>query len=103
MTFIKDWLWCSLVAGVIWAALIYFGYDPQAQVLLGFGWIGLIVIPYLLPAIIAGARRHNDTVAITVLTLLFGWTFIGWGIALIWALRNNVRAAATSNALSARL
>lgn len=45
--------------------------------------IGIIV--YMLPAIIAGMRSHPNTGAITVLTILFGWTFIGWAVALVWS------------------
>ena len=40
---------------------------------------------YVLPAFVAGFRRHPNTAAITLLTLFLGWTFIGWAIALIWS------------------
>lgn len=38
---------------------------------------------YFLPTII-GMKKKN-VVAIFVLNLFLGWTFIGWLIALIWA------------------
>lgn len=41
---------------------------------------------YLIPAIIAGTRSHLNTVGITALNILLGWTFLGWVGALIWAL-----------------
>ena len=47
--------------------------------------IALIVAFYFLPSIVARTSRHPQTTAIYVLNALFGWTLIGWGIALIWA------------------
>jgi len=41
---------------------------------------------YLLPSIIAGSRHLYERPAITLLNIFLGWTFIGWIIALIWAL-----------------
>ncbi len=40
---------------------------------------------YFLPAIIAGRRGHPNTVAIFFVNFFFGWSFIGWIAALIWA------------------
>src|SRR5712692_2558531 len=40
----------------------------------------------LLPAIIAKCRNHYNKGAIFVLTLLGGWTLIGWIIAMVWAM-----------------
>lgn len=51
----------------------------------------MVVGVYLLPALIAMARGHNNAFAIFILNLLFGWTFVGWGVALIWSLTDNVR------------
>ena len=53
----------------------------------GFGFV-----LYFLPAIIAFARSKRDTVSILVLNLLLGWTMIGWVIALVWALKQDVPA-----------
>jgi hypothetical protein len=39
---------------------------------------------YFLPAYLA--RNRSDFTSILVLNLLAGWTFIGWIIALVWAL-----------------
>jgi hypothetical protein len=41
---------------------------------------------YLLPAIIAKCRNHYNRGAIFVLTLLGGWTLVGWIIAMVWAM-----------------
>jgi len=60
---------------------------------------GLIIIliafaVYFLPLIVAVRRWHRNTTAIGVLTLLLGWTFIGWVIALVWACTDNIKTAA---------
>lgn len=41
---------------------------------------------YFLPTTIADNKRHKNTTAIFVVNLFFGYTIIGWVIALIWAL-----------------
>jgi len=51
----------------------------------GFGFV-----LYFLPAIVAFTRSKRDAVSILVLNLLLGWTAIGWVIALVWALRQDV-------------
>jgi hypothetical protein len=50
--------------------------------------VGLIVLVivgviYFLPTIIGSGKRNGC--AICVANLLFGWTFIGWGICMVWA------------------
>ena len=44
---------------------------------------------YIIPALIAALRWHNNRMAITATNLLLGWTFLGWATALIWALTSN--------------
>jgi hypothetical protein len=41
---------------------------------------------YFLPTIIAERRRHADLLAIFLINLLLGWTFIGWIFALVWSM-----------------
>jgi hypothetical protein len=54
--------------------------------ILGLACVGLIsLVLYFLPFIVAGMRGHQNTAAIFVLTLLLGWTGIGWIVALVWA------------------
>lgn len=57
------------------------------------GWIGIgiLLLIYLLPSIVAASRKHNNEGAIVALNLLLGWTGLGWIGALIWALTNNTR------------
>lgn len=45
----------------------------------------ILFLIYFAPALLAGRFRHPQTAAIFMLNFLFGWTGIGWGIALIWA------------------
>jgi Superinfection immunity protein len=49
----------------------------------GLFGLAAIVMIYFLPSII-GRRKHNSS-AIFVLNLVAGWTFIGWVVALVWA------------------
>ena len=53
--------------------------------------IGLLVIAYLTPLIIAVARKHRFAVAIGALNVLLGWTLFGWLAAVIWAVNKDVR------------
>lgn len=53
----------------------------------GFGFV-----LYFLPAIVAFARSKRDAVSILVPNLFLGWTMIGWVIALVWALKEDVPA-----------
>ena len=52
-----------------------------------FGIIGFIIslAIYFLPTIIAVARHHRNTLAIFLIDLFLGWTFIGWIVVLIWS------------------
>jgi hypothetical protein len=38
------------------------------------------------PTFIAVWRKHPRRIAIFVINLLFGWTILGWIVALVWAL-----------------
>jgi hypothetical protein len=41
---------------------------------------------YLLPTYVAWAKTHANLAAIAMLNVLLGWTFIGWVVALLWAM-----------------
>lgn len=47
--------------------------------------IAIIIAVYFLPIIIAAVRNMRHAVAISVLTVVAGWTFVGWVVALVWA------------------
>jgi hypothetical protein len=50
----------------------------------------LIILPlHFLPTIIAIAGHRRNTLWIFVLNLFFGWTIIGWIVALVWALASD--------------
>jgi T4 superinfection immunity protein/uncharacterized protein DUF2510 len=49
-------------------------------------WVfAVVTLGYMLPWAIAATRGKSNSVAIAVLNLLLGWTFIGWIIALVMA------------------
>ena len=45
----------------------------------------ILLVLNVLPTIVALLRRKHNTVAIFLVNLLLGWTFIGWVVALVWA------------------
>ncbi|MGQ7947180.1 superinfection immunity protein [Flavobacterium sp. WC2509] len=45
----------------------------------------IAVLIYFFPSVIAFSRSKSNTTAIVMLNLFLGWSFIGWIIALIWA------------------
>jgi len=48
--------------------------------------IVLIFGLYFLPFLIASIRQHKNILAIFLLNLVLGWTFLGWIGALIWSI-----------------
>jgi hypothetical protein len=54
--------------------------------LIGFLLITILLGIYFLPVIIAGKRQHRNFAPIAALTILAGWTFVGWVGAFVWAL-----------------
>lgn len=59
----------------------------------GFIYLGLILVVYFLPTWVAPAGRRGS---VFVVNAAFGWTFIGWFVALFMAVRarENVKAGA---------
>jgi uncharacterized membrane protein YhaH (DUF805 family) len=60
-------------------------HESQAQAIGICVYIFLGLLTYFLPWFVAQARRHHNTLAIFMLDLFLGWTFLGWVIALVWA------------------
>jgi len=56
----------------------------------GFVWLFIYIVLYLLPYIIAAARKKKNTNAILILNLFLGWTFVGWIVCLVWAVKNDL-------------
>lgn len=53
--------------------------------------LAAICCAYLLPSIIAAVRKHNNSNAICLTNIVFGWTILGWVIPLIWSVTDNVK------------
>lgn len=51
--------------------------------------LGILALFYFLPTIAAYQRRHRNKEPIFIVNLFFGWTFLGWVIALAWAFTDN--------------
>ena len=57
-------------------------------VVLFMAFISLAI--YFVPVVIAYVRKHNNFVAICILNVFAGWTFLGWLAALLWSLNSDV-------------
>lgn len=52
-------------------------------------FILILVVLYFIPTLVAWRRNNRNRTAIGVLNLLTGWTFVGWVVALVWAVKND--------------
>lgn len=57
----------------------------------------VIGIIYIAPTIVAFRRNHPNRWIIMVINVAFGGTIIGWGVAMVWALRAAHRIGSTSS------
>jgi hypothetical protein len=48
--------------------------------------MGLILIVYFLPTLVALARRNPDVQSVFLINVWLAWTIIGWITAMGWAL-----------------
>lgn len=55
------------------------------ETLIGIASLCFLAFLYLIPAYIAFRRGHKNKAGVLILNLALGWTFLGWIIALIWA------------------
>lgn len=80
----------GLVIGALVVFAVFARYIiPAMLAAIGIGAvIAILFVPYWLPTVIAFFRGHPNKLAIAVVNFFFGWTFIGWFIALIWAVSN---------------
>jgi hypothetical protein len=53
-------------------------------------WGGIFL--YVAPGVIASVRRHPNVIQIWILTIMLGWTFFGWVLAVIWSV-SSIRKA----------
>lgn len=59
--------------------------NPILSLVVGGIALFIILVIYFLPTLIAQKRKHKQYQPITLVNLFFGWTILGWFIALIWA------------------
>ena len=64
----------------------------QALAVAFFPFFGVGFVSYFLPSIIALARSKRNLLSIFLLNLFLGWTFVGWVVALVWAVKVDVPA-----------
>ncbi len=78
----------SAVFGIAAVLAALTGITPAEQLAL-YAYVGLVVgvllILYELPAIVAYKRGRRRFLAILLLNILLGWTILGWIGAFIWA------------------
>ena len=53
----------------------------------------IVSIIYLFPTIIALSRGISGAAGVGVLNVFLGWTFIGWVVALVWAVSGKTQHA----------
>ena len=62
--------------------------DPEFGIaLFSLGGIILSVFAYFVPSIAAGLRSHPRLWPVFLVNLLLGWTFVGWFVAMAWAMK----------------
>lgn len=55
----------------------------------GFLVFIIVIAIYFAPSIVAGIQQHPKSGGIVTLNLFLGWTFLGWVVALVWAVSGN--------------
>lgn len=70
--------------------------DVTFVIFLGIAFL-IAGIFYIMPSIIAFRRNHPNRWIILVINIAFGGTIIGWGIALVWAMRVAHRVGSASS------
>lgn len=53
------------------------------------GMIILAIVFYYIPALAAKSKKHENSLAIFLLNTFLGWTFFGWVICLVWAVKKS--------------
>lgn len=78
------------------------GFETFFSIMIMFMFFGLAIggfialALYFLPILIAAARKHNQILPITLITIFLGWTFLGWLVATIWSLSSDVEKSNTT-------
>jgi hypothetical protein len=86
-----------IITGILLIIVLAISCTPPWESLPGgfpFNWSPFISFPfgiiglglYFLPTIIAAVRHTDHLLAIVLINIFAGWTFIGWVVALVWSL-----------------
>lgn len=84
----------EVAAGMSLAAYYTSGGSVIASVFLAIILISLGIALYAVPSFVAWRRQVPNTGSVIVINVLFGWTLLGWGIALAMACRSLPKDAA---------
>lgn len=58
--------------------------------MIGTLFVGVVcLLLYIAPTMVAAKRKHRNVEGIFLLNIFLGWTFIGWIIALVWAVKKD--------------
>jgi hypothetical protein len=52
---------------------------------------GILFSVYFFPWIVSKMRESSKSTGVFVLNLFLGWTFLGWVIALVWAVSSEIK------------
>ena len=62
-------------------------FIEMIDLLWDFGFhLSILIAIYLVPVFIAYSRKLDKRIILTVLNVLFGWTFVVWIACAIWAI-----------------
>lgn len=79
-----------VVAAAVLGVIVIAKVLPALITAMGIGlFVVILFVPYWIPTILAFARKHPSRGGIAALNFFFGWTFLGWVIALAWSLSDN--------------
>ena len=67
------------------------------SIILGILALYVLLYIYFIPSVVATKRQHSNRLAINILNIFLGWTFLGWVIALIWACMNPIQISNIDN------
>jgi hypothetical protein len=83
-----------IAAAVVVGLIVILKILPALIAGMGIGlFLVILFMPYWAPTIIAFVRKHPSRGGILALNFFFGWTFVGWVVALAWALSDNTARA----------
>jgi len=79
--------WPIAAGALALSAPAYAASDSETgATIVAFIFLGIALVIYFIPTIIAVGRNHQSRMAIMMTNILLGWTLLGWIVALIWSL-----------------